>query len=149
MSRRNRRKQGAVGPATATAATTVQASGIKFGGRVDAVDAMRGFALCAMIVYHFCFDLNWFGFIRADFNRDPLWLGARACIVSMFLLLVGISLVLADRAGVGAARFWRRIATVAGCALLVTAASYFMFPATFISFGILHFIVVASILARP
>jgi uncharacterized membrane protein len=118
-------------------------------GRVDAVDGLRGLALCAMIIYHFCFDLNWFGFIHADPNHDPVWLGARACIVSTFLLIVGISLVLSESAGATAVHFWRRVALVAGCALLVTAASYVLFPATVITFGILHFIAVASVIARP
>ncbi len=64
-----------------------------------AIDALRGAAVCAMIAYHFAFDLNWFGVLHADFNRDTLWLSLRAIIVSSFMLLVGISLVLAQRAG--------------------------------------------------
>jgi uncharacterized membrane protein len=70
-------------------------------------------------------------------------------IVSSFMLLVGISLVLADQAGLSNARRWQRIAVIALCALLVTAGSYAAFPRTFITFGILHSIAVASILAWP
>ena len=117
--------------------------------RIVAIDALRGAAICAMIAYHFSFDLNWFGVFRADFNRDALWLSLRAIIVTAFLLLVGVSLVLAHRARISRHRYWRRIALIAGCALLVTAGSYFMFPQSFISFGILHCIAVASILAWP
>jgi uncharacterized membrane protein len=117
--------------------------------RLTAVDALRGSAVCAMIAYHFCFDLNWFGILHADFNRDMLWLTLRAIIVSSFMLLVGIGLVLAQRAGISRARFWRRIALITACALVVTAASYAAFPRTFISFGILHCIAVVSVLAWP
>ncbi len=117
--------------------------------RIDAVDALRGTAICMMIAYHAAFDLNWFHIISADFNHHPFWLASRDLIVSSFLLLVGVSLVLARRAGISPRRFWRRIALVGGCALLVTAGSYAAFPSTFITFGILHCIVVSSILAWP
>ncbi len=120
--------------------------------RVAALDALRGAAICAMIVYHFAFDLNWFGVLRADFNRDLGWLTFRAIIVSAFLLLVGVSLVLAQRDPPDRwpnEAFWKRIALITGCALLVTLASYVTFRPTFITFGILHCIVVSSLLAWP
>ncbi len=117
--------------------------------RIDAVDALRGAAICLMILYHGAFDLNWFRIISADFNHDLFWLASRDLIVSAFLLLVGISLLLARRAGTSPQHFWRRIAVVAACAVLVTAGSYFAFPKTFITFGILHCIVVSSILGWP
>jgi uncharacterized membrane protein len=117
--------------------------------RIRAIDAMRGAAICMMIVYHAAFDLNWFHIINADFNHDPFWLGFRDLIVSSFLLLVGVSLVLASRAGISPKRFWRRIALVGACAMLVTLGSYVTFPKTFITFGILHCIVVSSILGWP
>jgi uncharacterized membrane protein len=117
--------------------------------RVAAIDALRGIALCAMIVYHFCFDLRYFGLARIDFEHDPLWLSARAAILSSFLLLAGVSLVLADRRGASSAAFWRHVGTIAGAALLVSAASYAMFPASYIWFGVLHAIAVSLVLARP
>jgi len=117
--------------------------------RIRAIDAMRGAAICTMVVYHAAFDLNWFHIISADFNHDRFWLGFRDLIVSSFLLLVGVSLFLAHRAGISPRRFWRRIALVGACALLVTAGSYVTFPKTFITFGILHCIVVSSILGWP
>lgn len=117
--------------------------------RFAAIDALRGVGLCLMIGYHFTFDLAFFKVVAVDFNHDPFWLAARDLIVTWFLLLVGVSLVLAQRAHPGLRAFWRRIALIVFCALLVTAASYVMFPQTFISFGILHCIAVASVLARP
>jgi len=117
--------------------------------RLAGIDALRGFALCLMMAYHFVFDLGYFRVVSVDFNNDPFWLTARAIILSSFLLLVGVSLVLAQRAGQSARAFWRRIGLIVGCAALVTAASYVIFPKTFITFGVLHSIAVASVLARP
>lgn len=117
--------------------------------RVDAIDAARGAAVCLMIAYHFCFDLRHFGWLAADFEHDAFWLAARAAILSSFLALVGVSLVLADRAGLPSARFWRRQASVAACAGAVSLGSYLVFPRSFIYFGVLHCIVVTTLLARP
>jgi uncharacterized membrane protein len=65
------------------------------------------------------------------------------------MLLVGVSLVLAERAGATPAHFWKRVAVIAACALAASAGSWFVFPRTFIYFGILHCIAVASVLAWP
>ena len=140
----------------ATAATTPAAARATIASavrepltRIRAIDALRGAAICMMIVYHAAFDLNWFHIISADFNHDRFWLSFRDLIVSSFLLLVGVSLVLASRAGISPKRFWNRIALVGACAILVTVGSYVTFPKTFITFGILHCIVVSSILGWP
>jgi len=101
-----------------------------------------------MIVYHLVYDLVWFHVAQADFNHDPFWLGYRGIVVSVFLGLVGVSLVLARRAHQSRPAFWRRIALIAACALLVSAASYVAFAQSFITFGILHCIAVSSLLAR-
>jgi uncharacterized membrane protein len=117
--------------------------------RVAAVDVLRGLAIVAMIVYHFAFDLRLFGVIRADFENDPFWLNTRAAIVTSFLVLVGVSLVLADRDGLTPRRFWRRAGVIAACALAASAASWLVFPRTYIYFGILHCIALSLVVARP
>jgi uncharacterized membrane protein len=117
--------------------------------RLDAIDALRGFGLCMMIAYHLAFDLSWFRVVGIDFNNDPFWLAARDLIVSWFLFLVGVSFVLAQRAQQTRHAFWRRVALIVICAALVSAASYVTFPQSFITFGILHCIAVASVLAQP
>ncbi len=145
MSRRHRR--------AAASTTTPTASGHDHSAprrdRVHGVDALRGIALCLMFVYHFAFDLRFYRVIAADFEHDPFWLGFRALIVSAFMALVGVSLVLADRAAATASHYWKRIGVIAVCALAATIGSWLVFPRTFIYFGILHCIAVASILASP
>ena len=118
-------------------------------GRIPAVDALRGLAVVAMIAFHFCFDLAWFRITGSDFYRDPFWLTARTLILSSFLLLAGASLVLAQRTPGGRARFWRHVAQVAACALLVSAGSYLVYPRSYIWFGVLHAIAVSLVLIRP
>jgi len=114
--------------------------------RIPAVDAARGIAVALMVAYHFCFDLNYFQLAVFDFYHSPFWLAARAAIVTLFLLLVGISLHLATENGLRLPSFLRRLGLLAGCAALVSASSYAMFPASGIFFGVLHFIVIASLL---
>lgn len=115
-------------------------------GRYQAVDVVRGGAIALMIAYHLCFDLAYFGLLHTDMYRDPLWIGARSLIVTLFLLTVGVSLYLATRGGVRWPRFWRREGLIAAAALAVSAGSYLVFPRSWIFFGVLHFIALASLL---
>ncbi len=116
--------------------------------RFDSVDALRGAAMLWMTAYHFSFDLNWFGYIRQDFYRDPVWTWQRSLIVSLFLFCAGLGQAIAVAQGQSWQRFWQRWSQVAICALLVSASSYLMFPNSFIFFGILHGVAVMLILAR-
>jgi uncharacterized membrane protein len=99
-----------------------------------------------MVVYHFSWDLRYFGFIAADVAGDLGWRIFARSIASSFLALVGVSLVLATRNGLRLDRYLRRLALVAGSAAAITAATWFVFPDTFIFFGILHAIAVSSVL---
>ena len=101
-----------------------------------------------MTAFHFCFDLNHFGFIEQDFHWDPFWTWQRTAIVSLFLFTAGLSQAVALHSGQGWPRFWKRWAQVAGGAVLVSLGSWLMFPDTFIYFGILHGVAVMLILAR-
>lgn len=116
--------------------------------RFDRLDALRAAAIVWMAAFHFCFDLNHFRFIQQDFYRDPFWTIQRSVIVSLFLFCAGFGQAVAWEQGQGWPRFWRRWAQVAGCALLVTAGSYLMFPRSYISFGVLHGIALMLIITR-
>ena len=116
--------------------------------RYGRLDALRGAAIVWMAGFHFAFDLNHYGFIRQDFHADPLWTVQRTCIVSLFLFCAGVGQAIATAQGQGWARFWRRWAQVAGCAVLVSIGSWLMFPRSWISFGVLHGMAVMLIVAR-
>ncbi|MFT4194297.1 DUF1624 domain-containing protein [Ottowia sp.] len=116
--------------------------------RHDRLDALRGLAMLWMTAYHFCFDLNHFGHLRQNFYDDPFWTWQRTGIVSLFLLCAGAGQALAVAQGQGWPRFGRRWAQVAGCALLVSAGSWWMFPRGWISFGVLHGMAAMLIVVR-
>jgi uncharacterized membrane protein len=116
--------------------------------RFDRIDALRGIAIVWMTAFHFSFDLNYFGWIRQDFYRSPVWTVQRTCIVSLFLFCAGLGQAVAFMQGQGWPRFWRRWLQVAGCALLVTIGSWLMFPRSFIYFGVLHGIAVMLVIVR-
>lgn len=118
-------------------------------GRVPVVDAIRGLAVALMVIYHFCFDLNLYGLTAFRFNDAPFWLDLRGGIVGLFLGVMGVSLHLATRHGLHRYRYLRRLASIAACAGLVTVASIQIFPQSYIYFGVLHFVLVASVLALP
>ncbi|MEO8441950.1 MAG: heparan-alpha-glucosaminide N-acetyltransferase [Betaproteobacteria bacterium] len=110
------------------------------------IDTLRGVAIVMMLAYHFSFDLNYFGVFHQNFYQDGFWIAARSVIVGSFLALVGVSLALAAGPGIQWPAYGRRLAVIAACASMVSAGSYFMFPASWIFFGVLHFIVVAGLL---
>jgi uncharacterized membrane protein len=116
--------------------------------RFDSLDALRGAAIVWMTAYHFCFDLNHFGYLKQDFYADPFWTLQRSAIVSLFLFTAGIGQAIAVHQGQSWRRFWRRWAQVAGAALLVSAGSYAMYPQSFIYFGVLHGLAVMLVIVR-
>lgn len=92
------------------------------GERFDRLDVLRALAIVWMAAFHFCFDLNHFNLWqpRQFFTRDPFWTMQRTCIVTLFVF----------------------------CAALVSIGSAFMFPRTWIGFGVLHGMAAMLILAR-
>ena len=116
--------------------------------RFGRLDALRGAAMVWMAGYHFAFDLRQFGYTRQNFYADPFWTLQRVGIVSLFLLCAGAGQAIAIERGQRWAAFWRRWAQIAACALAVTAASYVMYPRSFITFGVLHGIAVMLVLTR-
>jgi uncharacterized membrane protein len=70
-------------------------------------------------------------------------------VASAFLALVGVSLALAHPQGLRWRAFARRLATIAGAALLVTVATFFADRDEPIYFGILHCIALSSLVAAP
>ena len=116
--------------------------------RYDLIDSLRGVAIVWMTVFHFCFDLTYFHYLRQDFYNDPFWTWQRSAIVSLFLFCAGLGQAVAVDQQQSTGRFWKRWAQVAACALLVTAGSYFVFPKSFIYFGVLHGIALMLIVVR-
>lgn len=117
--------------------------------RIAGLDVLRGLAIVAMIAYHFCFDLRYFGVAHWDFEHDMRWLAARSTILSSFLLIAGVSAVLANSQPSPLSHWLRHAGIIAGAALLVTAGSYVLFPQSFIWFGVLHATALSLLLVKP
>jgi uncharacterized membrane protein len=116
--------------------------------RLPGIDTARGVALIGMFVYHLTWDLSHFGFVAADLPLSPGWKAFAHVVAGSFLALVGISLVLAHRSAWDRA-FWVRLARIGGAAAAISLVTYLILPDAFIFFGILHCIVVSSLLALP
>ncbi|MET0746053.1 MAG: heparan-alpha-glucosaminide N-acetyltransferase, partial [Microvirga sp.] len=117
--------------------------------RWDAVDVARGVAVAAMVVYHFGWDLSFLKLIATDLIREPAWRWFARGIAGSFLALAGFGLALAHARAFRPRSFLTRLARIAGAAALVTAATYVVFPESYIFFGILHCIALSSVLALP
>lgn len=125
----------------------VDATAVKLSRRVDAVDCARGLALIGMGLYHLSWDLADFRLAPPILPFTPPMRLLSHTVASAFLALVGVSLALAHRNGLNQRTFWRRLAIVAGTAALVTLGSLAFAPSEPITFGILHCIAAASLIA--
>jgi len=116
-------------------------------GRLPFFDVLRGVALIAMTIYHFTWDLEFFGWLLPGTITQPGWTIFARCIATSFLFLVGVSLVLAHGDGIRWRGFWKRFAQIVAAAVAITVATYIAFPQAFIFFGILHAIGLFSVFA--
>ena len=114
--------------------------------RLEAIDLARGVALAAMAVYHFAWDLEFFGYAAPGMTAEGGWKLFARIIASSFLFLVGVSLYLAHGKGLRAKPFVKRLAMVVAAAAAISAATWLAVPGGFIFFGILHQIALASVL---
>ena len=114
--------------------------------RFAIVDIARGVAIIAMVAYHLCWDLSYFRFIAPDVGYDPEWVLIARSILAVFLFLAGVSLVLGHGDGIRWRRFWPRWIFVVAGALVITLATWFAFPQSFVYFGVLHAIALFSLL---
>lgn len=114
--------------------------------RIEAIDLARGAALVAMAIYHFTWDLEFFGHVEAGLTAHGGWKVFARSIASSFLFLAGVSLFLAHGEAFHRKPFLKRLLQVAGAAAAISAVTYVAVPDGFIFFGILHQIALASLL---
>lgn len=114
--------------------------------RLERIDIARGVALIAMAIYHFGWDLEFFGYMASATTAHGGWKLFARCIASSFLFLVGFSLVLAHGRAIRWNAVGKRLLQIAAAAAAISAVTYYMSPDSFIFFGILHQIALASVL---
>lgn len=123
--------------------------------RLWEVDTLRGVAVVLMIIYHFTWDLVYFGLYQANLLVGPWQWFARG-IATIFIFVMGLSLTLSDtrareRRGQppSLTKYLLRGGKVFGLGLLVTIATYFFIGRGFVIFGILHLLGLSIILDYP
>jgi len=114
--------------------------------RYKLIDAARGLAILAMVVFHFAWDLYFLGFIDLDISTDPFWTSLQKAIVSSFLLLTGVSFWLGHGRGISWRKFWRREAVLVAAAIAVSIGTCLAFGDYFAFFGVLHAIALFSLI---
>ena len=109
------------------------------------LDALRGFAVLLMIIFHVAYDLSSFRFVDIDILEDPFWFALPRFIVFLFLICVGMSLALVHKDGIRWFSVIRRFLKIGGWAVVITVITYILFPQSYIYFGVLHCIAVSSL----
>lgn len=99
--------------------------------RFAEIDIARGLAVLGMILFHFFFDLNFFGVYPIDLNTGGWLLFART-IAFIFVFLAGISCVLfSHRKGEGStSRLRERGILIFLCGMAITLVTYIISPPT-------------------
>jgi uncharacterized membrane protein len=121
------------------------------------IDALRGTAVVAMVLYHFSYDLAYFGLFDVGSFRSGLGLNAGRLIGGSFIFLAGLSLTLsygratASRPSGGKLfrKYLSRGLRIFSYALVITLLTWIFLPNEMIVFGILHLIGASIILAYP
>ena len=114
--------------------------------RYPLLDWLRGFAILLMVIYHSCYDLFFFGYLDTAFGKG-YWIPFRYVIVILFVGLVGVVTYLVHKAELNTRSLWKRTWQLGVACLFVTLSSYFIAPTKMTLFGILHFILLSSLLA--
>lgn len=114
--------------------------------RDNCLDFIRGLAIIMMIIFHLIYDLNYFGFTNIDLHGNPLTQYWRYLIIILFLSAVGISMVIVYKEKFNIYKFSKRILLIGSCAFTISIVTYFIFPKSWVYFGILHLILVSSII---
>ncbi len=114
---------------------------IKKNSRILELDFLRGLAVLGMIAFHFYYFLNFYG-LQQHSMGEGFWHLIGQFVRFSFLLLVGISITFSNKN-------IKRAIIILICAMIITGASYFVYPEFYIRFGILHLIGVSIILISP
>ena len=107
--------------------------------RLPELDALRVIALGLMVAFHLAYDLQEYAGIKVDYTAPGWWIAGKASA----LLFIFVSGLCATFSRAPAKRGLRLL----GCGTLITAATYVLFPASYVRFGILHFLGTAMLLS--
>lgn len=110
------------------------------------LDITRTCAILLMVIFHFIYDLKFFSLIDWDTPDGNGWKHFRWVIITLFFLCLGISITFAHLGKFHSKKFIFRLGQIAGCALIISIATYVAIPQNWIFFGVLHFLAFASLM---
>tara|TARA_Y100000768_G_C23968725_1_gene679343 strand:+ start:478 stop:1242 length:765 start_codon:yes stop_codon:yes gene_type:complete len=124
--------------------------------RYQEIDILKGVAVICMVIFHFFYFPNQYGFKEINYNTNFLNTLAKIAQI-IFIGSVGINLTLSydrsEKKNESKKDYYKkqffRIFKILGFALFMTIFSYILFKDKFIKFGILHFIAITSLLLFP
>ena len=115
--------------------------------RLLLLDVFRGAAVIAMVFYHFCWDLGYFGFIDLQQVTRGLGLLCAQIIGVSFITISGVSSRISGFSGNFKKKFIKRILLLLFLCASITTTTYFLDKNSVIFFGILHFLCICSLLS--
>ena len=111
------------------------------------LDALRGLAILAMIIFHLIFDLSYFGLISADTIYKPGWVFFQQIIAGIFLFVAGVGFDLCHGQRIKWQYIKRRMLILGLLSALISGVTFMIFGLFWIKFGILHCILASSLIA--
>ena len=110
------------------------------------LDITRGICVLAMIAYHFCWDLGYFGFIDLRLITQGFGLFIAQLIGSSFITIAGISSRILSLSDSFRQKFFKRFLKLVFISAVISTVTFMLNRNSFIFFGILHFLSVCSLI---
>ena len=109
--------------------------------RILVLDFVRGCLIIAMILYHFFWDLGYFGYMDMKNVVTGLGLLIAKIIGASFIFLSGISIsILSFSQTINGWLFFQKFLKLLVISLVISLSTWLVDPESFIFFGILHFL---------
>ena len=116
--------------------------------RYEVLDQLKAIAVILMVLFHLSYDLSIFSFIEIDHKALSFRIWPKI-IITLFLICMGMNLRITHLKKIRWDGIKKRIKKLGILAVLISIATYIIFPSNWIYFGILHFIAFASIVSLP
>ena len=110
--------------------------------RYHLIDALRGFALVNMVLFHLMYDIFNIFSAGTGWNSEPLTIIWERFICCSFIILSGVSFNFSHRP-------FKRGIVLNACGFLITIVTVLVIPSQAVWFGILNFLGCAMMLAYP